>query len=296
MTDVLKKDWKLVGHIKLLFQLEKLIETQDLPQAILLRGPGGVGKSSILRKLATFLQGQEDPTRANLDTMFLNDDGHSLKIETMRKAKEFMQLSRQGEYKICIIKNIERMTIPASNSFLKILEEPPQKAIFLLTSSNPDGLLDTIISRCRTLSCESLNEIEIVEALKLEFPGKNVTELQKLVSQTGLSLAKAVDLLEDEEASKEYAKQIELLDTMRQNQSIPEIMKVAQDLAEEDRVHTIRFLKVFLGYAHKQASSAHEILKLVQIQKTINQIERNVNQRLALEVLFLQYFTNLANI
>jgi len=296
MTDALKKNWEIVGHRKLLLQLEKLIESQSLPQAILLRGPAGVGKSTTLQRFAAFLQGEEASQKVNLDTMFLEDDGHALKIETMRKAKEFMLLSRQGAYKICIIKNIERMTIPASNSFLKILEEPPKKAIFLLSSSNPDGLLDTIVSRCRSLNCETLNEDEIVEALSLKFPEKNKTILKELVGQTGLSLAKAVSLLENEEEAQAHSLQISLLDELSRTQNIPKIMKVAQDLAEEDRVHTIRFLNIFLGYAHKQAISAQEMLKVAQIQRTITQVERNANQRLSLEVLFLQYFTNLANI
>ena len=54
-------------------------------------------------------------------------------------------------FKICLVRDIERMTEEAMNAFLKILEEPPSKTIFLLTATHRDALLPTLVSRTRVV-------------------------------------------------------------------------------------------------------------------------------------------------
>lgn len=281
-----------MGHDKLLQKLEKMLETEDFPQAILLQGPGGMGKTSILKKLAKFMQSSVNEEKINLDTMILENTDEAIKIETIRKAKEFMQLSKQGDYKICIIKNIERMTIPAANSFLKILEEPPEKAVFLLSSSDPGSLLETVVSRCRIFNCQKLGESDVFEALKMHFPDRE-HKLEELRSLANLSLGEAISILREENSI--YHKHFQIIDELFTS-NLTQLMARAEELAEENRTETIRFLQLFLRYAHKKSGSSLDLMKLASIQKSINLIKQNANQRLTLEVLFLQYFANLANI
>ena len=54
----------------------------------------------------------------------------------------------QKKKKICLIHDADLMTLPAANSLLQILEEPPADLVFILLSSRPWALLPTIISRC----------------------------------------------------------------------------------------------------------------------------------------------------
>lgn len=58
----------------------------------------------------------------------------------------------EGEFKVCIVSAADRMNEDAANSFLKTLEEPPQKSVLILLSAEPQRLLDTILSRCLRLS------------------------------------------------------------------------------------------------------------------------------------------------
>ena len=58
----------------------------------------------------------------------------------------------EGRFKVCIISAADRMNEDAANSFLKTLEEPPAQSVLILLSSEPQRLLDTILSRCLRLS------------------------------------------------------------------------------------------------------------------------------------------------
>ena len=102
------------------------------------------------------------------------EDGEkgTLKIEQFRALKERQGYSGfDGEHFIVHIKDADRMTIPAANSLLKILEEPPRGWIFFLTAPDPSLVLPTILSRCQRLRLKPL-PIPTVEALltRLEAP------------------------------------------------------------------------------------------------------------------------------
>ena len=53
----------------------------------------------------------------------------------------------EGQYKVALVTDVEHMNETAANSFLKLLEEPPPQTVFLLTTSRPEQLLPTIVSR-----------------------------------------------------------------------------------------------------------------------------------------------------
>ena len=71
----------------------------------------------------------------------------------------------ESEYKVMIIWLPEKMNITCSNKLLKILEEPPEKTVFLLVSNEPDHIITTILSRTQHIHIPRLSENEIVKAL-----------------------------------------------------------------------------------------------------------------------------------
>lgn len=81
----------------------------------------------------------------------------------------------ESEYKVMIIWLPERMNIVCANKLLKILEEPPEKTLFLLVSNNPDELLTTILSRTQHLNIPGLEAGDIVTAL-LSDPKRDITQ------------------------------------------------------------------------------------------------------------------------
>ncbi len=71
----------------------------------------------------------------------------------------------EGRRNIVIITNIESMRKEVVNSFLKLLEEPGENVMFILTTDNINGLLPTVISRCQLLPCQPLLPDEICDGL-----------------------------------------------------------------------------------------------------------------------------------
>jgi DNA polymerase-3 subunit delta' len=77
-----------------------------------------------------------------------------------------MSLARgEGQYKVNILTDVEKMREEAANAFLKLLEEPPPQTVFLLTTDRPDQLLPTIVSRCQRLRFDPLTPESIETAL-----------------------------------------------------------------------------------------------------------------------------------
>ncbi len=73
--------------------------------------------------------------------------------------------SYEGGYKIMIVWMADKMNIAASNKLLKLLEEPPEKTVFILISENEEDIIQTIRSRCQVLHFNGLSESVIANAL-----------------------------------------------------------------------------------------------------------------------------------
>lgn len=75
----------------------------------------------------------------------------------------------EAEYRFIIINSTDTMDAPCSNSFLKMLEEPPANTIFFLLTQNINNLLPTIISRCNVINLQQINTNDIIEYLTEKF-------------------------------------------------------------------------------------------------------------------------------
>lgn len=73
-------------------------------------------------------------------------------IDEVRALQERLYETGTGRYRCCIITSVERMHAEAANAFLKLLEEPPEGVVFLLTTQAQSSLLPTIVSRSRSVS------------------------------------------------------------------------------------------------------------------------------------------------
>ena len=74
-------------------------------------------------------------------------------IDQMRDVMQQIQLKpTEAGYKIAVIAGADRLNVQAANAFLKTLEEPPQKSVIILLSTEPSRILETILSRCLRLN------------------------------------------------------------------------------------------------------------------------------------------------
>ena len=105
--------------------------------------------------------------------------------------------SYEGGYKFMIVWMADKMNTAASNKLLKLLEEPPEKTVFILISENEEDIIQTIRSRCQVLRFNGLNESVISEALVSR---ENIEPKQatKIAHQSQGNYNKALHLLKDD--------------------------------------------------------------------------------------------------
>ena len=104
--------------------------------------------------------------------------------------------SYEGGYKIMIVWMADKLNIAASNKLLKLLEEPPEKTIFILISENEEDIIQTIRSRCQIIHFNGLSNSIIADALidRLQVEPK---EALKIAHQAQGNFSKALHLLQD---------------------------------------------------------------------------------------------------
>lgn len=122
----------------------------------------------------------------------------SITIERIRQIKQATAYkSTEGKGRIFILVDVERMTQEAANALLKILEEPPDRTFLILTSSKPNLLFPTIISRCQLVKFDPLSVEEIEQALitKNHIDANQARLLARLASG---SYRKALELLDED--------------------------------------------------------------------------------------------------
>ncbi len=91
---------------------------------------------------------------------------NTIKINSIREIKKFLSLDFSDiAFRFVIIESAHLMNESAQNALLKSLEEPPQGVIFILITSYPERLRETIRSRCRKINFDPLEKIELIEIL-----------------------------------------------------------------------------------------------------------------------------------
>lgn len=178
---------ELVGQDSVKETLKNAIENNKLVHAYLFTGPRGTGKTSSARIFAKSLNCLGDPdspeaksgptiepcgkcasclgiaNSTSLDVIEIDAASHG-HVEDARLLIEKVNLaSIAGNYKIYIIDEVHMLSTAAFNALLKIFEEPPEKVIFILATTEEDKVLPTIVSRCQKFS---FKHIALNDAIK----------------------------------------------------------------------------------------------------------------------------------
>lgn len=122
---------------------------------------------------------------------------NDIPVGLARKASEFVRLTpAESDWRVVVVDAIDDMNRNAANALLKVLEEPPERAVFLMVSHAPGRLLPTIRSRCRKLTLQALPEQTVMDALQSRFPEISPEEAQALARLSEGSIGRAVELSE----------------------------------------------------------------------------------------------------
>ena len=192
-----RETYDLIGHQAAEHKFLTARQSGRLHHAWLITGGPGIGKSTLAyRMIRSILGGQSrletsldipetDPVAQRIESLGHGDFfllrkpyDHKLKklrteipvAETRKLPEFFSKRPAEGGWRVCLIDAIDDMNRNSENAILKTLEEPPDRAIMILISHRPGGLLPTIRSRCMTLALREVPTDQIASWLRGKLP------------------------------------------------------------------------------------------------------------------------------
>jgi len=208
---------ELVGQKFISITLKQALLTKKIAPAYLFNGPRGTGKTSSARIFAKSLNCQtfDQPTInpcCKCDLCRQITDGNALDIIEIDAAsntgveniREIIERARfaptQARWKVYVIDECHMLSTAASNALLKTIEEPPSRVVFILATTNPERVLNTIQSRCQKFDFRRIspNDIfqhlsEIAEKESIEY---EVQALKMIAKRSNGGMRDAQSLLE----------------------------------------------------------------------------------------------------
>ena len=173
---------ELVGQKFISITLKQALLTKKIAPAYLFNGPRGTGKTSSARIFAKSLNCQsfEQPTInpcGKCDSCRQIAEGNALDIIEIDAAsntgveniREIIERARfaptQARWKVYVIDECHMLSTAASNALLKTIEEPPSRVVFILATTNPERVLNTIQSRCQKFDFRRISTRDIFQHL-----------------------------------------------------------------------------------------------------------------------------------
>jgi DNA polymerase III subunit delta' len=220
--------WPIIGHDTALDQLARAAHTGRVNHAYLFTGPDGIGRFTLARTFAQALvctrsvderPCQEcsacrrvregifpDVTLLSLETQAENEGKDSrntvISIESVREMRASVSMRpMEAQWRVAIIKDVDRLSLNAYDALLKTLEEPPPFVVILLIATEFAALPETIRSRCRHISLEPVPR-DIVAA-ELERRGVAPDRAVLVARLTRGRIGKAIELAGDDDALNE---------------------------------------------------------------------------------------------
>jgi len=321
------RSWQVIGHEWAVEHLSRAIQHNRMRHAYLLTGPTQIGKTTLARAFAMALNctGEQVPCGgqcrackligkdSHLDVSIIESESGTLKIEQVRELQQILALRPyEARYRVAILRRFHEALPAAANALLKTLEEPPPGVVLILTASSADLLLPTIVSRCQPLHLRPLPVDTIRDALINQW-GAPPDLAQTLAQLSGGRIGWAIRAYEDSAELEQRTAALDILEkallgTRRERFALVEHLSLEKPavlalldvwqgywrdvlllaagsqvpITNDDSAESLRDLAQGIGL-----DGAHRALEATR--RTIISLGKNVNVRLAMEVLMLDY-------
>jgi DNA polymerase-3 subunit delta' len=234
---------RFFGHAAAEAALLAAYRSARMPHGMLIAGPKGIGKATLAYRLARFVLAHPDPmaaaaqsaqslqiapndpvsrriaAQAQPDLLVIertvNDKGvlrNQIAVEDIRRLVPFFgSTAGEGGWRIAIIDAVDDLNRSGANALLKVLEEPPKRALLLLVAHSAARVPPTLRSRCRVVSLRPLAGADVAAAVAATIGAEpDDPEIAAAAAAASGSVARALTLL-DEGALALRQQAIELL-------------------------------------------------------------------------------------
>ena len=318
------KEWPIIGHKKIINVLKNAILNKRLPHALLFSGVSNVGKTFVAHNFIKSIQCLNNSRPCGVcnsckmieggihPDITVYDKKTSLKIKSIRKLKHSLSLGTSiSSYKVCLLNNVEKLTIEATNALLKILEEPSGKTVFILTTSNHEKLLPTIVSRCTLLNFSNPSASEINNYFSTEYKDDVKNELlKKIIFNSGNRPGIIFYYLKNKEKFEEINNLENNLEKILSNSDdYYQKLNQAAELVKKEKLELKKIFEVWklyfrnmlfykLNFLKKKEKTFSETIlekyslkniseNICKINKAILLLSKNVNKKLLVENLII---------
>lgn len=304
---------KLYGHRDAETALLEAYRSGRIPHAWLIGGAPGIGKATLAYRMARFVLAHSDPVSADVrDAKSLgvsadhptarqiaagthgglltlertaNEKGVLRNVITVDESRDtigfFGSTAAVEGWRVCVVDTVEDLNQNAANALLKVLEEPPSKALFLLVSHAPARVLATIQSRCRKLPLRPLdtNDVAGAAALAASLDPSDST-LQDAAALSEGSVSRALALLQGNAMSLQE-QTLKLLEGLP-NLDHRALHSLGDALGLNDRVSLLAFVDTIERWltnrlhAKDTAANLSHLARLAEAWAKINSSAREV--------------------
>ena len=249
----------IIGHKQVITQLCLMQQEDRIPHAMLFCGTDGVGKSLVAEALAAAilchtpvhnqacghckacraLAAGTHPDFFQIQPESETKAAPAIRIEAVRKLQEeIARIPLLSERRVVIMQEADKMNEAAANCLLKTIEEPSGQIVFILLTSRPSALLDTIISRCMRVEFGILQPEELVVILHQQ--GIEEPLAGKLASIADGSVSKAL-AMQDEELLNLQTQAFDLASAAG-TLGVEQLLQLAKEMSNHSREKLIQWL------------------------------------------------------
>jgi DNA polymerase III subunit delta' len=220
---------KLFGHSATEAALLSAYRSGRVPHAFMLVGQKGIGKATLAYRMARFVLAHPDPAaasvyaatslavdpqhpaarrvaaRAHGDLLIMertpNDKGvlrQQIAVDDVRRTIAFFGATAgEGGWRVAIVDAVDELNRAGANALLKILEEPPERALLFLVCHSASRVLPTLRSRCSVLSMRPLSQSDVARALAAAVGSDaNDSQIEAAAAAADGSVARALAFLD----------------------------------------------------------------------------------------------------